>query len=425
MGTIRTLPIEQSRLFARLMGILVTLMLLAGCGIGGRPSYSPDEEGQATATPRPTITPTPTPTELPWPSFVVDHDGLPTPVPEVAQRVTLPEETKVWLLLGAEGELPARGRTNAIHLLLVNERLSKASVISIPGSTFVYLPGEGMGRINTAYALGGMKLVSDTFVYNFGLRPDRFVVAHEKEFMWLVDDLERLEVSVLFPIRDGCGGLPAGLHSMDGKKALCYVSYAGDDEIFRVRRQQQVLQLLFTKLVQRGRLAKLPLLYSSYEQVLDTDISLLDLLFRIPLALRLGDPDRIKSFVLGWEQLESWELPDKTRTSVLLPREGKIGQLVQQAVEAISEPSALNAIVLTYEAEYTEVIGVTRTYEAVQTEQARPTKTPTPTVTPTPLPPGAIGQPTQTPQHTATPGPYPVETVPTVTFDDETPDPYP
>ncbi len=81
-----------------------------------------------------------------------------------------------------------------------------------------------MGRINTAYALGGMKLVSDTLVYNFGLRPDRFVVAHEKEFIWLVDDLDRLEVSVLFPpIRDDCGGLPAGLHSMDGKR-LCVTS---------------------------------------------------------------------------------------------------------------------------------------------------------------------------------------------------------
>lgn len=421
----RTLPIERTRKFARLMGIILALMLVAGCGIGGRPSYSPAGEGQTAATPRPTMTLTPTPTELPWPTFVVDHDGIPTPAPDVAQRVALPEETKVWLLLGSEGELPARGRTNAIHLLLINERLSKASVISIPGSTFVYLPGEGMGRINTAYALGGMKLVSDTFVYNFGLRPDRFVVAHEKEFIWLVDDLDRLEVSVLFPIRDDCGGLPAGLHSMDGKKALCYVSYDGDDEIFRARRQQQVLQLLFTKLVQRGRLAKLPLMYSSYKQYLDTDVSLLDLIFRIPLALRLGDPDRVKSFVLGWEQLESWELPDQTRTSVLLPRDGKIQQLVGQAVEAISEPSALNAIVLTYAADLTEVIGVTRTYEAALTETARPTRTPTPEGTLTPIPPGTTPRPTSTPKATATQGPYPIATVPTASFFDETPDPYP
>jgi len=427
METICTLPIKQSRKFARLVGVILALMLLAGCGVGGRPSYSQPENGQATATSRPTMTLTPTATELPWPTFVVDHDGIPTPAPDVAQRVALPEETKVWLLLGSEGELPARGRTNAIHLLLVNERLSKASVISIPGSTFVYLPGEGMGRINTAYALGGMKLVSDTLVYNFGLRPDRFVVAHEREFIWLVDDLDKLEVSVLFPIRDDCGGLPAGLHSMDGKKALCYVSYEGDDEIFRTRRQQQVLQLLFTKLVQRGRLAKLPLMYSSYKQYLDTDVSLLDLLFRIPLALRLGDPDRVKSFVLGWEQLESWELPDQTRTSVLLPREGKIKQLVQQAVEAISKPLALNAIVLTYEVALTEVVGFTRTYEAAQTEIARPTKTPTPEGTPTQTPPGATMQPTRTPTRkpVATQGPYPIATVPTAAFFDETPDPYP
>ena len=231
----------------------------------------------------------------------------------------------------------------------------------------------GHGRINTAYALGGMKLVSDTLFTIWIARTD-VLVAHEREFVWLVDDLERLEVSVLFPIRDDCGGLPAGLHSMDGKKALCYVSYKRDDEIFRTRRQQQVLQLLFTKLVQRGRLAKLPLMYSSYDQYLDTDVSLLDLLIRIPLALRLGDPDRVKSFILGWEQLESWELPDQTRTSVLLPRDGKIQQLVGQAVEAISEPSALNAIVLTYAADLTEVISVTRTYEAALTEAARPTR---------------------------------------------------
>ena len=95
METMRTLPIERTRKFARLMSIIFALMLLAGCGIGGRPSYSPTGEGQTAATPRPTMTLTPTPTELPWPTFVVDHDGIPTPAPDVAQRVALPEETKV------------------------------------------------------------------------------------------------------------------------------------------------------------------------------------------------------------------------------------------------------------------------------------------------------------------------------------------
>ena len=393
----RTLPTDHKRWFAFVAGFLTLSLIFTGCNYGGRPSSGQPggvEAGVASSTASPTLTPSPTATSTPWPTFAPALETWPTPASPPADRVELPEGTTVWLLLGAEEALPTRGRTQAIHLLLVNERLSKASVISIPGSTYLYLPGHGMGRINTAWPLGGTKLIYDTLSYNFGLQPDRYVVAHETEFTWLVDDLGGLEVSVLYPIRDDCGGLPAGLHSMDGKKTLCYVSYHADDDIFRTIRQQQVLQLLFTKLVQWGRLAKLPVMYASYDQNLETDVSLLDLILRIPLALRLGDPERVKTFVLGWEELETWQLPDTTRTEVLLPREGKISQLVNQAVGAILEPSPLNAVVLTYEFQLTEVIGLTRTADARLTEIAAPTKTPTPP---------AAFVPTATPVWTATP----------------------
>lgn len=447
METKRTLPTKLTRWISYGLVLFAGILIFAGCGNSGRPS---DEEmsGSPSKIEIPTqtlvIDPAVEPTEAPWPVFEVSKDIQPTEVPPQTARVILPEGTSVWLLLGAEGELPSRGRTQAIHLLLVNERLSKASVISIPGTTFLYLPGQGMGRINTAYPLGGIQLVYDTLIYNFGLRPNRYVVAHETEFAWLVDDLGGLEVSVLISIRHDCGGLPAGLHSMDGSKTLCYVSYQSDDEINRTRRQQQVLRLLFTKLVQRGRLVKLPLLYESYDQNVDTDVAFMELFTRIPLALRLGDPDRVKYFVLGWEELELWELPGLTRTIVLLPRPGKIEQLVNQAVDAIREPSALNEVVLTYEAQLTEVVGLTHTAEAGLTRVAIPTSTPTPwvtqgptatSVTPTataqptagtPLPSSThtpTGQPSQTPLPSPTSGePYPV---PTIVFDTPTQQPYP
>ncbi len=221
-----------------------------------------------------------------------------------------------------------------------------------------------MQRLNTAFALGGMELVRDTLAYNFGVRPDKFVLAHPTEFKWLVNDLGSLDVSVLFPIRDACGGLPAGTHRMNGDKVYCYVSYDSGDEVNRTRRQQQVLQLLFTKLVQNGRLARLPVLYVSYQDHLETDISLLDLLLRVPLALRLGDPDRVNYFVLGWEQLRQWELPDNTLTTVLLPREERVAELFEQALAAISEPSPLGEIVLTYEAQVTIAVALTQTAQA-------------------------------------------------------------
>ena len=432
METKRTLPKMKKPGLSFVLSALVLSMLLSSCMPNGRPSDGQPGigvSGLANLSASPTISPSPTATSTPWPTFAAPLEDMPTPAPDPAKRAELPEDTTVWLLLGAEEEKPVRGRTNAIHLLLVNERLSKTSIISIPGSTYLYLPGYGMGRINTAYPLGGIKLVYDVLGYNFGLWPDRYVVAHETEFRWLVDDLDSLEVSVLYPIRDDCGGLPAGLHSMDGEKTLCYVSYVNDDDVFRTTRQQQVLQLLFTKLVNWGRMAQIPIFYASYIEKLDTDISLSDIILRIPLALRLGDPDRVKSFVLGWDVLEAWQLPDYSGTSVLLPRSGKISQLVDQAIEAISEPSALNAVVLTYEWQLTQVIGQTATVQAEWTRMAMPTleDTPEPWVEPTvapptvtPLPGNTSPPPTATQPATATPratqapypttGPYPYPT---------------
>lgn len=419
------------------------VFLVSACAPLGRPqifpstnTLLPQSPSTMTATPAPTFTPAP---DF-WPTFAPPGIDPATPIPASAERLLFEDDDiRVWVLLGAEGALPVKGRTNAIHLLLINERLAKASVVSIPGNLYVYIPGHTMQRINAAYPLGGMSLVADTLAYNFGIRPDRFVVVHPTEFQWLVDDLDGVDVSVLFPVRDACGGLPAGLHSMDGEQAYCYVSYlSDDDEINRTRRQQQVLQLLFTNLVRNGRLAKMPAMYLSYQDYIETDISLFDLLLRVPLALRLGDPQRTSYFVVGWEQVTLWELPDHTKTSVLLPRSEIVTALFQQALAAVGEASPLGEVVLTYEAQLTAAVAQTQTAQVTPTQPITPPGTELPGVTPSPSstpPPGTT--PTRTPTRTATvsatstppiapTAPYPIDTatlVPTVVFD--TPTPYP
>ena len=408
------------------------VLMLNACGsAGGRPSQSegdgtinPWSPATATQTPQPSATSTP---DI-WPSFAPPSSPASTAIPEQASRLELDEDVRIWLLLGTEAEKPYQGRTDAIHLVLFNERLSKASVVSIPGNLFVYIPGYTMQRLNTAYALGGMDLVRDTLAYNFGIRPDKFIIVHPTEFKWLVGDLGGLDVSVLTPIRDDCGGLAAGTHSMNGDKVYCYVSYNNGDEVNRTRRQQQVLQLLFTRLVQNGRLARLPVLYASYQEQLDTDISLLDLLWRVPLALRLGDPDRVSYFVLGWESLSEWELPDNTQTVVLIPREGAIAEVFAQALAAISEPSPLGEIVLTYEAQATIAAALTQTSQATAYIPAWPTNTPAGQTTPQPTLPG---QPTPTRTPTGVPTARPTATssepypLPPAVFHTPTLPPYP
>jgi LCP family protein required for cell wall assembly len=393
----RTLPTQYARLLILTAGLIMAIAFFISCNPDhqGRPSLSDTqtillpEETQIPGN-TPTLNASSAATRLPWPTFAEPNRASVTQIPPAVTPLELNEDVRVWLLLGTELEAPNAGRTDAIHLIFINERLSKASVVSVPGNLFVYLPGHNMQRINSAYALGGMPLLRDTLAYNFGIRPDRFVLAHKEEFSWLVDDLGGIEVSVLFAIRDDCDGLPAGLHHMNGNKTLCYVSYLKDgDEVDRTYRQQQVLQLLFTKLVQDGRLAELPAMYLSYQDKMETDISLADFLQRIPLALRLGDPQRNSYFVIGWESASLWELPDHTKTRVLLPDLEAMAKTFAQAASVINESSPLGEIVVTYQWQLTEAIAGTQTRQPLdmQTTAGVPSRTPTPRPTRTPLPP--------------------------------------
>jgi len=393
------------------LAFIAVLLFLSGCQSATQTQEHTllvaDNQQQLT-----TSTPTLTLTPKPWYTFAPSSLPAVTAVPLPAPRMNIPEEVQVWLFLGSDQPAPYTGRTPAIHLAFVNPRLAKASLVSIPSSLFVYLPGYTMQRLNTAYALGGVSLVRETLAYNFGIDADRFIVADPQSFTWLVDDLGGLDVSVILPIRDGCNGLAAGLHSMNGEKALCYVSYlSAEDEVDRTRRQQQILQLLFTKLVQKGRLVQLPVLYASYQEHLDTNFSLAELLLDVPLFLRLGDPARLTYYLLGWNELEKWQLPDATQATVLLPKPETVTAVFAQALADVLEPSPLSEIVLTYEAQLTQAAATTQT-GLPQTPFATRTATTVFTGTPTGTPqPGATTTPTRTPVPTAIfPTPYPITT---------------
>jgi LCP family protein required for cell wall assembly len=328
-----------------------------------------------------------------WENFPPPSIDPATPIPPPTEKLDLPDEVLVWVLLGADTEPPFIGRTQAIHLLFIHPRFSKASILSIPGDLFVYIPGFTMQRINTAYSVGGIETLRLTLAYNFGVRPSRFVLAHPGDFQWLVDDIDGIEVTVLNPNPQVCGGLRAGQVTMDGALALCYATFRqGMDEIDRMRRQQQLMQLIFQKFARDGNLIKLPTLYASYQGWVKTDISLMELMEKIPLALRLADPDRIGYYMLGWEQIRLWEVPGYTQAQVFLPVEKRVRVVFQQAIEDILTPKPLTNQVQTLEAQLTAA--------NLTSPTPRATRTPLPTLTPTYTPTGTI---TNTPTITLTP----------------------
>jgi len=336
----------------------------------------------STATPTPTIS-----NDSGGTTFALPEFDSATAVPDPMTDIPLSDEVLVWALLGSDAEPPFTGRIQAIHLLLIHPRLSKASLISIPGNLYVYIPGFGMQRLNTAYALGGIETMLETLSYNFGLEIDRFVLAHPGDFQWLVDDLDSIDVTIFYPIAGQCGGIRAGLVEMDGALALCYASYLeGIDEVDRMERQQQLLRVVFKKFTHDSYLTKLPLLYSSYQGWVKTDISLSELMDMIPLSLRLADPDRIGYYMIGWNAVTVWDVPGTSQAQVLLPNQEAIREILLQAIADVMQPAPLTGLVQTLEAQLTEQ------YE--KTNHPSPTATPTlPTPATTPSPSGATATP--------------------------------
>ena len=372
------------------------------------PLVSQATAGARTATP--ILTPQATTPEslYIWGSYAGPSIDPVTPVPPPLANLDIPEEVLIWVLLGVDKEPPFLGRTNAIHLLLINPRLAKASLVSIPSNLFVYIPGYTMQRINTAYALGGMALVRETLAYNFGLNLSRFVVAHPGDFKWLVDDVDGLEVSVLFPLPNACNGIPSGLYTMNGSLALCYASFQSEmDEMDRMRRQQQLLRLIFINMVYNGNLARLPQLYASYKDWVNTDFSMTELLSYVPLALKLGDPERVKYYMVGWDEVSIWELPGTSQAKVFLPDRPAVLKILQNALNSIMEPSPLSELVRTLEYQLTEAM--TRTPQ--ETATSFPSATTTPTWATGMVTPVRTSSPTQTVQPTPTPPLYPITTV--------------
>ena len=316
-----------------------------------------------------------------WGGYEAPQYDSVTPIPDPLTGLSLSDEVMVWALLGSDTEPPFTGRIQAIHLLFIHPRFSKASLVSIPGNLYVYIPGHGMQRLNTAYALGGIETMLDTLSYNFGVQVDRFVLAHPGDFQWLVDDLDSIDVTVFYPIAGTCGGIRAGLVEMDGALALCYASFMdGIDEVDRMERQQQLLRVIFKKFTHESYLTKLPLLYANYEGWVRTDIALTELMDLIPLSLRLADPDRIGYYMLGWDALTVWDIPDYSQAQVLLPKQDVVREILQQALNDVMQPAPLTNQVQTLEAQLTAQI------EKTLQPTITGTPTPTPTVTSTPSP---------------------------------------
>jgi LCP family protein required for cell wall assembly len=129
--------------------------------------------------------------------------------------------------------------------------------------TLVTIPGYGENKINAAYAFGGADLVRQTLAKNFGLETNYYAKVDFRSFEKVIDTLFPSGVAINAE-KDMSKNLEVaikqGQQQMNGLELLQYARFRMDEEgdFGRVRRQQQVMDAIFSEMKNPLAILKLP-----------------------------------------------------------------------------------------------------------------------------------------------------------------------
>lgn len=263
-----------------------------------------------------------------------------TPTAWQAGIETPPEQVSI-LVLGSDLRPGGGYRTDVIQLVIIRPDAGSANVVSFPRDLYLYIPGVGPERINTAFGIGGFELMQSTFSYNFGLKPDHYVMTDFNGFINIIDTLGGIDVEVEKELRDKCD-LPTGvngyctvspgINSMDGATALWYVrSRYSTSDFDRGRRSQEVMGGVARKLLSLQVLTKAPELFNILRDNVQTDMTPGEILALVPVLPGLAEPDHVRRYTIGPSQGTPYILPE-TGYWVFLPDLVAIQNILQQAM---------------------------------------------------------------------------------------------
>ncbi|MEJ2447502.1 MAG: LCP family protein [Anaerolineales bacterium] len=302
---------------------------------GSTPTATAFQPLASTATYLPTDYPTPTPTQTPKPELV-----RPASNTRGVDPIQQPDNQVNILILGSDQKYKGMvGRTDTIILVTINTETNTVNLTSFPRDLFVYIPGWTEQRINTAFGHGGFKLLQDTLMHNFGVKPDYYVVVNLWAFEYVVNDLGGIYVNVPQTVCDDKWGhgqshcVYPGNKLMYGREALWFVrSRVTTNDFDRNRRQHLVLGSIFDRLFSLNSLTKIPQLYSTYANNVVTNIDLQTIINLAPTATKLGDSSNINHYYINQKYVTDWITPGGAQ--VLLPNYQAIRSLLKTALNA-------------------------------------------------------------------------------------------
>lgn len=175
-----------------------------------------------------------------------------TPLPsDPLPPVEVPKHVINILLIGQDATSGNyRARSDSMILVTCNTKAKTVTFTSFMRDSYVQIPGYSPNKLNHAYQYGGMSLLCETLLVNFGVEIDGAVEINFSSFQSIIDMLGGVEISlndkeVRYMNHLTNWNLKVGTNRLTGEQALVYARLREiDSDYQRSERQRTVLMAL-------------------------------------------------------------------------------------------------------------------------------------------------------------------------------------
>lgn len=242
-----------------------------------------------------------------------ETETQPDLITDVEDAVNTGENIINVLLIGSDWrEGQSWELSDTMILCTINKEAKSVTLTSFMRDMYVKLPDYngmvcGHNRINCCYALGGMGMLDQCLLENFGVAVDHNVTVKFQDFASIVDllggvDIELTGIEASHLNKNNIWALTKGMNHLDGEQALAYSRIRKlDSDFYRTNRQRTVLTAMI-------------------DSVRDMNLAQLNTLAQevIPLVTTDMTNDEILKYIVELAPL----LPELTVNSLRIPADG-------------------------------------------------------------------------------------------------------
>lgn len=218
----------------------------------------------------------------------------------------LPRGPLFFLVIGSDarpGQPVAQTRADSIHIVGVNPRKGRVSILGIPRDSWAPIPGWGSDKINAALVVGGPELLVATVEHLTGIELDAYVLTGFEDFQAMVSAVGGFDIRIPYAISDQWARayFRKGPEHLSGREALAFSRVRHDlpnGDFGRSFNQGRVMIAALATLrdeVAEGSAALLPWVVAA-AQHLKTDLSIGEM-FELLVAAPAFEPTRVRNVV--------------------------------------------------------------------------------------------------------------------------------